>query len=141
MEVLRSMNRSTAHRHCLSRWTSVFNAVTLVVGRHCPMHRDTGGDFHLYDILTSVGDYTSAPMCLMPLGVQVRNSPGTMVAFSGFGIRHGVAEADGHRICHALYMRKSLQRYCAIRPCTWMTQKVFAPWLGTKWQSSTQDKS
>ena len=130
MEVMRSMRRSILENRCLSRWPSVFNAITLISDRHCPMHRDSGGAFYLYDMLISVGSYTSAPMCLMPLGVQVRNSPGTVVAFSGSAIRHGVAEADGHRICHALYMRESLHRYCGVQPCGWMTQNCFAPWIG-----------
>ena len=94
------------------------------------VHRDVGGDFHLYDILTSVGEYTSAHMCLMPLGIQIRNAPGTLTAFSGAAVRHGVAPADGHRICHALYMRKALHAYSAVHPCGWMTRGKFAQWMG-----------
>ena len=127
VEVMCIMQHRCTQNQYLSRWTSVFNAITLISDRHCPMHRDVGGDFHLYDMLISVGSYSSAPMCLMPLGVQVPNSPGTLVAFSGTGLRHGVASANGHRICHALYMRRSLQLYCAVNPCGWMTQECFAP--------------
>ena len=132
MDVIRYIQQTTDAGHKIGHWTSVFNAVTLISDRHCPMHRDTGGDFRLYDIVTSVGDYTSAPMCLMPCGIQIRNSPGTLVAFSGAAIRHGVAPADGHRLCHAFYMRKSLQDHSAVRSCGWMTQSWYMGWLGRR---------
>ena len=130
MEVLRKLQNDRHSPEELWRWTSIFNAITLISGRHCPMHRDTSGDFHLYDILLSVGEYTSAPMCLMPLGIQISNSPGTLVGYSGFAIRHGVAPADGTRIGHAFYMRKSLQSYSSVRPCGWMTQECYHMWIG-----------
>ena len=114
----------------LQRWPSIFNAITIISSRHCPMHRDTGGDFHMYDILASIGDYTSARMCLMPLGIQISNSPGTVVGYSGLAIRHGVAPADGPRVCHALYMRSSLQEYTGVRPCGWMQQECYRRWIG-----------
>lgn len=67
----------------------------------------------------------------MPLGLQVLNSPGTVLGFSGTAFRHGVAQADGARVCHALYMRESLQRFTNVRPCGWMTQEIYSKWIGT----------
>ena len=131
MEVLQRLGSYPHAPRDLSQWPSIFNAITLISDRHCPMHRDTNGDFHLYDILISVGEYTSAPMCLMPLGIQIANSPGTVVGYSGFAIRHGVAPADGHRLGHAFYMRRSLHSYTGVRPCGWMTQECYRSWIGS----------
>lgn len=111
-------------------WPSVFSAVTVVANRRCPLHRDESGYFPWFDILASVGMYTKAPLELQPLGVQVYNGPGTVVAFSGSGIRHGVAAADGSRICYAFYMRESVQDFVGVRPAGWMSQERYRPWIG-----------
>ncbi|KAK7680151.1 hypothetical protein QCA50_004714 [Cerrena zonata] len=78
----------------LSTWPSVFNAATVISNRCCPMHRDNKGSFPLFDILISTGDYSNAPISILPVGIQFPNGPGSMCGFSGFGFRHGVAGAD-----------------------------------------------
>ncbi|KAK7676856.1 hypothetical protein QCA50_020192 [Cerrena zonata] len=114
----------------LSTWPSVFNAATVISNRCCPMHRDNKGSFPLFDILISTGDYSNAPISILPVGIQFPNSPGSMCGFSGFGFRHGVAGADGARICHAFYMRRELQIFTGVVPCSWMTQDVYRRWIG-----------
>ncbi|KAK7682188.1 hypothetical protein QCA50_014775 [Cerrena zonata] len=131
-EVLKHLASNAHVEEALQRWPSIFNAITLISNRHCPMHRDNKGTFHLFDILVTTGSYSTAPFCSLPLGIQVGNMPGTVLGFSGSAIRHGVAPADGARICHAFYMRGSLQEFSGVRPCTWMTQEVYRQCIGSK---------
>lgn len=120
----------------LHTWPTLFNAVTIVANRQCPLHREPEGSYPWYDILVSIGSYKTAPMYLRSLGFQVLNGPGTIVGFSGKTVCHGVADAAGHRICHAFYMRESIQDFLGVRPANWMTQEVYRPWVGEKWRKN-----
>ncbi|KAK7680056.1 hypothetical protein QCA50_017002 [Cerrena zonata] len=131
-EVLKHLSSLQQVERALSRWPSIFNAITLISNRHCPMHRDNKGSFHLFDILVSTGSYSNAMFCCTPLGIQIGNTPGTIIGFSGTAFRHGVAQADGARVCHAFYMRGSLQEFSNVRPCSWMTQEVYRRWIGLR---------
>lgn len=128
--MLRAASQDPMFTSMINQWPSVFSAVSLVANRVCPYHREAKGDYRLFDILVSSGTYTFAPLQLQPLGFQIPNGPGTVVAFSGKAIRHGVGSADGHRICSAFYMRHSVQSYFRVRPCEWMRQEVYKQWVG-----------
>ena len=114
----------------LCAWPLIFNATSIIANRRCPLHRDSKGSFNLFDLLVTVGSYTKAPLYLHPLGVQIPNISGTVTGFSGRAFRHGVAAADGSRICNAFYMRYSLRRFARIRPPGPMLQEVYARWVG-----------
>ncbi|KAK7681501.1 hypothetical protein QCA50_015233 [Cerrena zonata] len=114
----------------ISNWPFIFNATTIVANRRCRLHRDTRGSMQLFDLLVSVGRYQNAPFFLHPAGLQIPNSPGTIVAFSGKAFPHGVAKANGSRVCHAFYMRQSLQIFTKVRPSEWMKQEVYRQWVG-----------
>ncbi|KAK7696209.1 hypothetical protein QCA50_000862 [Cerrena zonata] len=129
-EILSKLALYAKVEEALLQWPSIFNAITVISNRHCPMHRDTKGAFHLFDILVTSGEYTTAPLIILPIGLQVPNSAGTILGFSGAAFRHGVAPADGTRLCHAFYMRVSLQSFTDTRPCSWMTQEVYRDCLG-----------
>ena len=129
-QVSEVMMQDEAFHHRLASWPIIFQAITVIANRRCPLHRDSKGSFHLFDLLASVGSYNRAPLYLHPLGVQVPNVSGTVTAFSGRAFRHGVAAADGSRICYALYMRDSLRRFAKVRPPGPMLQEVYAPWVG-----------
>ncbi|KAK7685819.1 hypothetical protein QCA50_011165 [Cerrena zonata] len=128
VQVLRHDSRFTA---IFDVWPSIFAAISVIANRQAPLHRDPNGNYYWYDILVSVGRYTTAYLCLEPIGFQIRNRPGTVVGFSGKGIRHGVAEADGQRYCHAFYLRTDVQQYCNVRGAGCMTQEVFRRWVGS----------
>lgn len=117
-------------KNSAARWPTVWSAITLVSNRCCPLHRDVSGSFALFDLLVSTGKYSTAPLELQPLGIQIPNGPGTMCGVSGKAFRHGVAHADGPRRCHAFYMRASLPRFMNVVPCTWMAQDVYEKWVG-----------
>lgn len=129
-EIQKALHRDSRFTAILDVWPSIFAAISPIANRQTPLHRDGKGHYNWYDILVSVGDYTTAHLCLEPLGFQVRNQSGTVVGFSGKGIRHGVAEADGPRFCHVFYLRADVQAYCQIRPAACMSQEVFRSWVG-----------
>ncbi|KAK7680045.1 hypothetical protein QCA50_016991 [Cerrena zonata] len=116
----------------LISWPCIFNAATVISSRCCPMHRDTKGSFPLFDLLISTGKYTTAPLSLLPIGVQLPNCPGSISSFSGMGFSHGVAHAEGARVCHAFYMRQALQVFTNVIPCSWMTQDTYKQWIGDR---------
>ncbi|KAK7696325.1 hypothetical protein QCA50_000979 [Cerrena zonata] len=131
------MNRLRAVRpmEAMWCWPTVFNAVTIVANRQCPLHRDAEGMYRCYDILASVGEYESAPLYLSSLGIQIPNGPGTVVGFSGKALRHGVADAMGSHICHAYYVCESLREFLGVRPTAWMSQEMYRKWVGDTFQS------
>ncbi|KAK7686465.1 hypothetical protein QCA50_010689 [Cerrena zonata] len=129
-EVVLALRRDSRFADVLDVWPSIFQAISVIANRQAPLHRDPKGNYYWYDILVSVGQYTKAHLCLEPLGFQMHNRPGTVVGFSGKGIRHGVAEADGQRFSHAFYLRTDVQQYCGVRAAACMTQEVFRRWVG-----------
>lgn len=129
--VLSELAAFPAVQSALEQWPCIFNAITFVSNRCSPLHRDSKGSFPLFDILASTGEYTHAPWVFQPLGLQIPNNPGSMCGVSGKAFRHGVAPADGRRECHAFYMRKELQEFVSVRPCSWMCQDVYGPWIGS----------
>ena len=116
----------------LKSWPTIFSVITVVANRASPMHREQRGDFHLFDILLSVGSYTVAPITLQPLGIQMKNSPGTLCGVSGKFCRHGIGFADGARIGYALYMRPEIYRFAGVYPCGWSTQDTYKKFMGGK---------
>lgn len=129
-EVMQRLLRCSQVFDVLCQWPCIFNAITTISNRCSPMHRDTKGSFHLFDIVISTGQYHTAPFTIEPIGIQFPNTPGSICSLSGMAFQHGAAVADGARICHALYMRKSLQTFTNVRPPSWMTQEVYRRWLG-----------
>lgn len=120
----------TALQPVLAKWPSVFTAISIIANRISPLHREQHGDNRFFDILLSCGQYTVASIELQPLGFHIPNGPGTVIGCSGKAIRHGTAESDGTRICVAFYMRTSVQSFLRVRPCQYMVQEVYRPWIG-----------
>ena len=81
--------------------------------------------------MVSAGEYTTAPLEVWPSGLQLPNRSGSICGVSGRGFLHGVAESDGPRISHVIYMRKDLQEYTGVKPCPFMEQTVYNDYLGT----------
>ena len=93
----------------LQQWGTPFNALSIIVNRQAPLHRDTQTRNEWYDMLLSIGDYSSAELHLPGLGLDFTYPSGTMVIFSGSLLRHGVTVRDADRICIAHYMRDVVQ--------------------------------
>ena len=130
IQTLHAMERFSKVNRALKQWPTLFSAIAIIANRASPMHREQKGHFQLFDVLLSVGGYNLAPLMVEPLGIQMKNGPGTLYGFSGRLCRHGVAFADGARICYALYMRPEIPRFCEVYPCGWMTQNTYKEFVG-----------
>ena len=78
-----------------------------------------------YDILTSIGPYQDAPLYLSPLGIRINNPPGSICAFSGMALRHGVRYTQFPRISFAMYLRENVRAGVHVPAAKWMTQSVY----------------
>ncbi|KAK7685252.1 hypothetical protein QCA50_011615 [Cerrena zonata] len=132
LEVIQRLRCDPRFTQILDTWPSIFAAISVIANQQSPLHQDQKGHYHWFDLLVSVGSYEMACLSMESFGLQVLNPPGTVVGFSGKTVRHGVAEADADRVCHAFYLRTDLQIYCQVRPATCMTQEVFRPWVGAQ---------
>lgn len=114
----------------LQQWPSVFTAVSVITNRATPYHRDISTAWEWYDLILSFGPYRTAPLYLPILGVRVNNSPGTVCAFSGRALRHGVRRIDSARISIAFYTRKNVQEGEKVQPVGWMHQSEYEDDIG-----------
>lgn len=105
-------------------------ALSIICNRETPYHRDTQSRMQWYDILTSVGPYDIAPLYLSPLRFRANNPPGSICAFSGMGLRHGVRKCSSSRISLAWYMRESVRTGESVEPAGWMSQAVYKDLIG-----------
>jgi Oxygenase domain of the 2OGFeDO superfamily len=105
----------------LSRWTSVFNGVSVISNRTTPVHRDGNSLPHWYDILVTLGDYSECNMKLPGLGVSLEYGPGTVVGLSGMVLQHEVPSFKGKdRVCYAYFMRNNVHHWAKVSPVMWM---------------------
>lgn len=105
-------------------------ALSIICNRETPYHRDTQSRMQWYDLLTSVGPYTIAPLYLSPFRFRINNPPGSMSAFSGMAMRHGVRKCARARISLAWYMRESVRAGEFVEPAGWMSQTVYRELIG-----------
>ncbi|KIN94696.1 hypothetical protein M404DRAFT_114910, partial [Pisolithus tinctorius Marx 270] len=71
-------------------------------------------------MLVTVGDYEDCVLDIPTLGLQFLYNPGTVVAFSGRLLRHGVSSVGGNRCCFAYYMRDNIHNWIGIPRGDWM---------------------
>ena len=109
----------------LHSWPSVFTAVSIISNRETPYHRDGQSRMSWYDMITSIGPYDNAPIYLAPFGIRIDNPPGTVCAFSGMAIRHGVRYTQHPRISFAWYLRENVRHGAGTLPAQHMTQSVY----------------
>ncbi|THH19358.1 hypothetical protein EUX98_g8788, partial [Antrodiella citrinella] len=74
-----------------------FNAVSVIANRETPHHRDPGTTLRCYDMMISVGPFTSAPMHLEGLGIEIENTPGTLIVLPGKTTRISTGEVHSGR--------------------------------------------
>ncbi|KAL4066770.1 hypothetical protein J3A83DRAFT_4066689, partial [Scleroderma citrinum] len=71
-------------------------------------------------ILASAGDYKDCVMHILSLSIDVMYSPGTVVAFLGCLLLHGVNSVEGNRYCLTYYMRDNIHNFVGVVRCDWM---------------------
>ncbi|KIO09185.1 hypothetical protein M404DRAFT_132845, partial [Pisolithus tinctorius Marx 270] len=64
--------------------------------RTTPFHQDPHSRSNWYDMLVMVSDYEDCVLDIPTLGLQFLYNPGTVVAFSGQLLRHGVSSVGGN---------------------------------------------
>lgn len=69
-------------------------------------------------------------MAMPGLGLQISNSPGTVVTLAGKTVRHGVAQILEECVCHVYYVRETLYCNYYVHIPPWMDQAVYLPWVG-----------
>lgn len=111
-------------------WPSVMSALSVISNRETPYHRDNQSRMPWFDILTSVGPYTIAPLYLSPFRFRVNNTPGSICAFSGMAMRHAVRKCQLSRISFAWYMREYVRDGEFVHPAGWMVQSVYRDLIG-----------
>lgn len=103
----------------LSQWSSAFNAISVISNRTTPIHRDTKSRAQWYDLLLTIGPYSSSWIELPGLGLRFSYDSGTVVCFPGRILAHGVPDCDGERVCYAFYMREALHARAKVGTCGW----------------------
>lgn len=109
----------------MQAWRSVYPAISAIANRECPMHRDWQTMSAWYDVLVSTGEYTGCAMELSTLGVRLRNDPGTITAFSGRLVRHGVSRSNGWRVVYAYYMRTAVSEHFGVPSASWAIHEMY----------------
>ncbi|EIW78071.1 hypothetical protein CONPUDRAFT_36489, partial [Coniophora puteana RWD-64-598 SS2] len=119
LRCMRRLRRRTILKPFVDSWASAFNAMTVISNRETLYHRDGGGCFQWYDVLGTYGQYSRGLLSFPALGIDLDYRPGTVVAFAGNVLRHGVPHPDGERVCLAHYMRKNLHEYVHTEHAQW----------------------
>ncbi|GBE79979.1 hypothetical protein SCP_0211810 [Sparassis crispa] len=117
-------------REMALNWLSPFNALQVIANRETPFHRDSKTRYTFYDLLATLGNYTCAWLKFPAMHVAIDYSPGTVVAFCGKAIRHGVTGADGERLVYAYFMREGVQNRLGIPAPHWMQASYYASHIG-----------
>lgn len=108
-----------------------FNALSIIVNRESPLHRDPKTDVWCYDLMVSVGMFKTVPMLLEGLEVRIENTPGTVIALPGKSILHGVSRCTGDQVCYAYYAREALYDRLHVQLPGFPEQCLYEEWLGT----------
>ncbi|KIO03580.1 hypothetical protein M404DRAFT_107466, partial [Pisolithus tinctorius Marx 270] len=103
-------------------WSSTYSSMSVMVNRATCYHRDINGWDPWYDMLVTVGDYPPLDFVIPMLNLQLRYNPGTIIAFSGSALEHGVGAVDSDRACLAYYMWANVHQLVHVPMCQslWM---------------------
>lgn len=89
----------------LGLWPSPFTAISLIVNRETPIHRDPKGGKFLFDAVLTLGNYKRGRFEIPGVGMRVRYDPGTMVLLASHTLAHGASMVDADRYCIASFFR------------------------------------
>jgi hypothetical protein len=66
-----SMKKSPNRQAVFEAWASPFSALSIISNRQTLAHRDTGGRFEWFDLLSTFGLYKDATLDLPGLGIRL----------------------------------------------------------------------
>ncbi|KAG9308924.1 hypothetical protein JVU11DRAFT_11385 [Chiua virens] len=108
----------------VGKWESVFNAVSVIINRQSPYHRDLSSLVESLDLLATVSDDTNVWMVILMLRTSFEYSPGMVMAFSGHLLWHGVNQVDGNRRYLAYYMQSEVIKWAGLKAPSFMWYEV-----------------
>ncbi|EGN97531.1 hypothetical protein SERLA73DRAFT_56793, partial [Serpula lacrymans var. lacrymans S7.3] len=103
----------------LKAWSLVFNALSIISNQEMPVHGDCLSKAEWYNMLASVGDYDEAILEPTGVGFCFKFDSGTIAAFSGKLLNHGVSSCSGERICFVYYMREYIHTMYGVETLGW----------------------
>ncbi|KIO00462.1 hypothetical protein M404DRAFT_152837, partial [Pisolithus tinctorius Marx 270] len=76
-----------------------------------------------------VGDYPPLDFVIPTLNLWLHYNPGTIIAFSGSALEHGVGAVDSDRACLAYYMHANVHQSVHVPMCQslWMDDLLPRP--------------
>lgn len=98
-------------------WPGVYNSLSAMVNRRSPYHKDRNGLPQWFDLVLTVGSYDSIKFEMPELKIAFHYPPGTVIAFSGRRLEHGVGPAAGDRSCIVWYMQEKVHQALKIHQC------------------------
>ncbi|KIO04341.1 hypothetical protein M404DRAFT_143323, partial [Pisolithus tinctorius Marx 270] len=104
----------------LRHWPTIYTNISMIANRSAPLHRDLQSHADWYDMLVSVSNYSECVLDIPSLGLQFDYWPGTVVAFSGRLLRHGVNDVSGNCCSLAFYMRDNIHNWLGVPRSDWM---------------------
>ena len=104
----------------LENWASPFSALSVIVNRVTPIHRDVQGRDSWLDMLVTYGPYDDCRMEFRSLGIRTVYSSGTIVALCGKVVPHSASDCRGERSCIAYYMRDNVHARVGVPAGSWM---------------------
>ena len=109
------------------RWQSVYSGIGVISNRRTKLHRDLKGRPEWYDLLLSYAGPRARPLLsVTDLGLHLKYSSGTVVAFCGMILEHQVLSwGKGDRVCYAHFMRESVRERLDVPPAGWVNQDIY----------------
>ena len=108
----------------VGKWENVYSAVSVMMNRETPYHRDHNSPGEAMDLMATFGEYSGTCMSILMLGKRFNYLPSTIMAFSRYLLWHGVNAVDGNRGCLAYYMHPAVMEWVRVRPPSFMRYEV-----------------
>ncbi|KAF5319118.1 hypothetical protein D9611_014077 [Ephemerocybe angulata] len=95
-------------RELLEIWASPFTAVSLIVNRETPLHKDRLGGQYYLDAVSTFGNYVNGRFEIPALGMRFRYNPGCVIFLNSYTFAHGASRVEGERYCIASFFRPNM---------------------------------
>jgi hypothetical protein len=127
LAMLRKMRNLETTEEVAQIWQSVYTGVSVICNRNTPAHRDRKGRPEWYNILLSYSGPKVHPLLsINDLGLDLKYSSGTVVAFCGTIFKHEARSwGVGDRVCYAHFMRESGRDRLAVPPPGWVMKDFY----------------
>ncbi|KAI5996562.1 hypothetical protein F5J12DRAFT_725589, partial [Pisolithus orientalis] len=101
-------------------WPMVYTNISMIMNQLAPLHWDPQSHAKWYDMLVSVGNYSECILDVPSLSLQLDYHPGTVVAFSGQLLWHGMNEVSSNYCSLAFYMCDNIHNWLGVPRGDWM---------------------